>query len=556
MKNLILILLSLVVSFKTAYAQNSLSETEKLAVTAKVWGFLKYYHPNVANGKVDWDNQLLAILPAVEKASTKEDLSGIYLTWIESLGGVKLCKKCQTSPESTHFDKNFDLSWFGNNKVFTEELTGKLKYIEQNRFQGKHHYVTTTGRSSMLVVANEKSYDNFDWTNKPLRLLSLFRYWNTIEYFYPHKYQLDTDWDEVLSQMLPAFSSPSSELAYHQAMLELVVKIDDSHGYFSTDLLNKHFGLKMIPADFRIMDDRIVITSIYDNSLATLNDIKIGDVISKVEGVEVAEVFKKNLKYINGANYDAKRKYAFSKILNGSSDSVSVEITRGGETKVRRLAMYTSDQFNYRSNIKPWETLQNNIGYVSLGAINGKELTNALNSLSSTQAIIIDLRNYPKAFYGNIFKDFVGARNEVVVKQIKPDFKYPGKYILSDQKWNTRESKYKGKVVLLVNEYTQSRAEYTAMWIQNGYNVTTIGSQTAGAGGMMVPQEFVGGYQSRFTSSGVFYPDMTPIQRKGVKIDIEVRPTIQGIIDGKDEVLEKAIEFVNKKEQKLQQIGT
>lgn len=545
MKNIVLILFSLIISFKATHAQ-SLSETEKLAATAKVWGFLKYYYPKVAKGKFDWDNQLLVTMPSIEKASSKEEISSIYLNWIESLGEIKVCKKCQLSPESDHFDKSFDLTWFENSRIFTEELTAKLKYIEQNRFRGKPYYVTTKGRNSDLVIANEKPYDNFEWTNKSLRLLSLFRYWNTIEYFYPHKYQLDTDWDTVLFKMLPKFSSTDSESAYHLAMLELVVKLDDSHGYFTSKPIQEHFGVKQIPAAFKIIDGQVVITGIYDDSLARLNDIRIGDVISRVEGVEVTEVLKQNLKYINGSNYDTKLRYAFGKILNGSSDSVKVEITRGVETRVRKLARYTFDQFHYKATRKAWEVREGNIGYVNLGTIDGKELASVLNSLMSTSAIILDLRGYPKAFYGYHFKNFLGARNEVVGKQIKPDLQYPGKYILSDQSLGPKtESRFKGKVVLLVDESTQSRAEYTAMWIQNGYNVTTIGSQTAGAGGVMISQEFVGGFKSYFTSSGVFYPDMTPLQRKGVKIDIEVKPTVKGITEGKDEILEKAIEFVN-----------
>ncbi|MFB9865500.1 S41 family peptidase [Rufibacter immobilis] len=547
MKNIILVLLSIIISYKTVNAQNNLSDTEKLTATAKIWGFLKYYHPNVANGKLDWDNQFLEILPSIEKASTKEELSGIFAAWIESLGGIKLCRKCQTSPQSAQFDKNFDLTWFENNKVFTKELTEKLKFIEQNRFQGKSFYVTTEGRSSSLVISNEKPYDNFVWTNRPLRLLSLFRYWNIIEYFYPHKYQLDTEWDEVLSQMLPKFSSPDSELAYHLAMLELVVKIDDSHGYFTTDVLDGHFGLKQIPAAFRIIDDQIIITGIYDNALANLNDIKVGDVISKVEGVEVAEVLKQNLKYCNGSNYQSKLKHATVKILNGSSDSVNVEITRGGETKDRKLARYTFDRFKYGTNKISWEVLQDNIGYIKLGIINEKELADALDSLVSAKAIIIDLRGYPKEFYGYHFRDFLGVRNAETNKVTKPDFKFPGKYILSSHTIVPKgDPKFKGEVLVLVDEYTQSRAEYTAMWLQNGYHVKTVGSQTAGAGGTMVPQEFVGGYKSYFTSSAIFYPDMAPIQRKGVKIDIEIKPSLQGTVDGKDEILERAIELVTK----------
>jgi hypothetical protein len=40
---------------------------------------------------------------------------------------------------------------------------------------------------------------------------------------------------------------------------------------------------------------------------------------------------------------------------------------------------------------------------------------------------------------------------------------------------------------------------------------------------------------------GVFYPDRTPTQRVGIVPDVEVRPTIAGIRDLRDEVLEAAV---------------
>jgi len=36
----------------------------------------------------------------------------------------------------------------------------------------------------------------------------------------------------------------------------------------------------------------------------------------------------------------------------------------------------------------------------------------------------------------------------------------------------------------------------------------------------------------------------TRTQRIGIALDMEVKPTIQGIIEGKDELLEKAIEMI------------
>jgi C-terminal processing protease CtpA/Prc len=45
---------------------------------------------------------------------------------------------------------------------------------------------------------------------------------------------------------------------------------------------------------------------------------------------------------------------------------------------------------------------------------------------------------------------------------------------------------------------------------------------------------------------GVYYPDNKPTQRVGIVPDIEVKPTIDGIRDGRDEVLEEALRQIAK----------
>ena len=69
------ILLLILILTQTIFSQTKLTEIQKLATTCKVWGFLKYYHPNVADGRKNWDEQLFIILPQVEKAQTKEEFS-------------------------------------------------------------------------------------------------------------------------------------------------------------------------------------------------------------------------------------------------------------------------------------------------------------------------------------------------------------------------------------------------------------------------------------------------------------------------------------------------
>ena len=57
-----------------------------------------------------------------------------------------------------------------------------------------------------------------------------------------------------------------------------------------------------------------------------------------------------------------------------------------------------------------------------------------------------------------------------------------------------------------------------------------------------------GGITTTFTGAGVYYPDGRETQRVGIVPDIVVKPTIKGIREGKDEVMERAIELITKKE--------
>ena len=108
---------------------------------------------------------------------------------------------------------------------------------------------------------------------------------------------------------------------------------------------------------------------------------------------------------------------------------------------------------------------------------------------------------------------------------------------------NTCET-YQGKLVVIVSEITQSAAELVSMAFRAGNNTTIIGSPTAGADGNVSPIVLPGGLQTRISGIGIYYPDGTQTQRVGIVPDIWVEPTINGIREGRDELLEKAIEII------------
>ncbi|SMP26536.1 C-terminal processing protease CtpA/Prc, contains a PDZ domain [Muriicola jejuensis] len=530
------------------FAQDSITETERLSATAKVWGFLKYYHPIVASGKFDWDQELFRILPKVKKAQSKESLSEILLDWIEELGPVKHCKKCDSKNNLKFFDRNLDLSWIQNKQLFTSELTDKLKFIENNRHQGEKHYVDYyKGEPKMAYFRNEIEYPNFDWQNEELRLLCLFRYWNMVAYFFPAKYQMEKNWSNVLDGLIPKFYNPKSKDEYHQALVELVVSLDDSHALIYPNSEFCNFGCYIVPFEFIVIDDSAIITRFYDRELAELDDLKIGDIITNVDGQNIYQNFEANEKYIHGSNISRKKLNAGYYLLNGSTPSVNVQITSKGKTSSKTLKRYLYKDINFKINeqTEKYRSINDSIGYIDIGKVETNEVPKVMEAFEDTKAIIFDIRR-SKGSTPYYFANYISSQKKDFYKAIYPDLNYPGRYIWSeDHQSGNNQLKYTGKVILLVDESCQSQMEFTAMCLQIGDNVTTIGRQTSGANGNVIRFKMVGGLQTQMTGIGIFYPNGQEAQRNGVKIDIEVNPSPEAIIDGRDEILERAIEYIN-----------
>ncbi|RKR09914.1 C-terminal processing protease CtpA/Prc [Flavobacterium sp. 90] len=537
------LLIVLVLLFQYSFSK-PITETQKLAATCKVWGFLKFYHPNVTDGSKNWDEQLFQILPKVEEAQTAEAFSLVIENWIVSLGEVKKYEAARSTVKKESFDKNFDLSWISKNDLFSKSLSKKLKFIEENRIQGKQFYYIS---DPYIKVQNEVKYPDFKWSDKNLRLLALFRYWNQMEYFFPYKYKMDENWDTVLIEMLPRFIAPESEKDFVLAMREISIKLDDTHASTQTNKMFDYFGDKFTPFDVVFIDNKAVVVNLKNDSLAKVDDIRIGDVITKVEGKTVENLINENLKYAEGSNRPAILKNIYWAVFNGKTETFEIEFNRNNNTLVKTIKRYKYQnlKIQYKDEEK-WKLLEGNIGYIDVESINKDELPAVMEQFKNTKAIVFDARKYPQE--PNIEEDiaqYLYPEEKAYAKFIDVDLTYPGKFTWrEDQKTGkTNPDYYKGKVIILENEKTQSHGEHLVMCLQAAPNATIIGSQTAGADGGVCKYEIIKGYPTIFTGFGIFYPNRKETQRVGIIPDIEVKPTILGVQQGKDEVLDRAILF-------------
>jgi len=434
-------------------------------------------------------------------------------------------------------------------------LIAKLKYIKSNRHQGNGYYIDGVNGVNNPIFKHENAYARMLYPDVGYRLLSLFRYWNMIQYFYPDKYLIGEDWNKVLPEFIPKFIGSKDSTEYMLTCLELIARIHDTHAniWGGNKVLGDYRGNYYAPVQAKMIENKLVVTGYFVDTLSIRDNIKIGDVITKINGKNVEQLIQENLYLTPASNYETQLRDLPGILLRGQSELLKLEIDRGEKRFVIDMKTFPSDRINWKLEYDPnpgdssYKIIHSNIGYIFPGKYKNDQLTAIKKAFEGTKGMIIDMRCYPSDFMPFTFGSYIKSGSSPFVKFTAGDLGLPGSFVFGDLLSNGEDNVnyYKAPIVIIVNAITQSQAEYTTMAFQSAPNVTVIGSTTAGADGNVSGISLPGGISTYISGLGVYYPDGTETQRKGVKIDILLHPSIEGIKKGKDELLEKAVEIIN-----------
>jgi C-terminal processing protease CtpA/Prc len=525
----------------------------QLELLGRIWGFLKYHHPEIGKGNYNWDYELFRFLPNYLKTKNKEAQEALLLEWITNLGAIGNCWTCQKTDAKAFLKP--DLKWIKNGNLGAD-LKEKLLFIYENRHQGKHYYIGMAKRVSNPIFKNEAIYANMPYPDEGFRLLSLYRYWNMIYYYFPYRHLMDEDWNGALKKYIPTFLKAKNELEYELAALQLIGDIKDTHAnlWGSGNKINEWKGTFYPPFQLRFIENKLVITDFYKNeALKAATGLEIGDIITRINGKLVANIIKEKKKYYPASNQPTRLRDLAPDLLRSITAQIRVNYIRGDAAEQSKtLTLYPRNKleiyrWSRKSNDKCFQLLENNIGYITLEFIQDKDIPLIKEQFKNTKGIIIDIRNYPLTFVPFKLGSYFVGTTTPFVKFTRGNLNNPGEFKMGENLEIPKgDNTYEGKLVVLVNELSQSQAEYTAMAFRAGKNTTIIGSTTAGADGNISTILLPGGLRSLISGIGVYYPNGKETQRVGIIPDIEVHPSIEGIRKGEDELLLKAIDVILK----------
>jgi C-terminal processing protease CtpA/Prc len=294
----------------------------------------------------------------------------------------------------------------------------------------------------------------------------------------------------------------------------------------------------------RFVEGRPIVAAFSDTVAGPGSGLAIGDAIVAIAGQPVDSLVEAWLPYYAASNRVTQLRDIGRSLPKGDCGKGSVTVARQGQSltlDVLRTPLGQQSPTHDRPG-EAFQLLSPDVAYLKLSTIRAADVPGYIERASNTRGLVIDIRNYPREFVvfalgGHLVSEPTPfARFTVGALQDPGAFTWTEPVVLQPV-----APSYKGQVAILVDEVSLSQAEYTAMAFRAAPGAVVVGSTTAGADGNVSPIPLPGGLQTLISGIGVFFPDKRPTQRVGIVPDVVVTPTISGIMEGRDEVLEAAV---------------
>lgn len=193
------------------------------------------------------------------------------------------------------------------------------------------------------------------------------------------------------------------------------------------------------------------------------------------------------------------------------------------------------------------------IGYIYYESfVNGVEnddLDYVLERFENCKGLILDLRGNTGGNLRNSYKllgRFV-PRKRMVGRSFMKNGKAHNAYSRATEMYAVPQGHYKftKPIVILTNRKCYSACNFFLGFMSTLPNVTIVGDRTGGGGGMPVTTELPNGWELHYTATYTELPDGFNIEH-GVPPDVSVNTGPQDELQGKDALIEKALELLRK----------
>lgn len=382
--------------------------------------------------------------------------------------------------------------------------------------------------------------------DRTTRLAAVIVAWNVLQHFYPYFDVVETDWPLELDAALRRAASDAGERAFLDTLRRLVAALHDGHGHVNHASDNAY---AVLPLDWDWIEGRLVITRVGEAARAA--GVAPGDAVVALDGRPVEELRAEQAALISGATPQWIESRLRNELLRGGARTRRLTLTafaRGDERYEVELAL--------GAPLDPADGLPDALAelwpgtwYIDLGRVSDADFQATLPQLAAAEGLVFDLRGYPNhiaptTFFPHLIAEPVKSAQWHVPEVTRPDrealsFTRSGEWLLEP-----REPFFTARRAFLTGGGAISYAESCLGIVEHYHLAEIVGGATAGTNGNINPFQVPGGYGITWTGMKVLKQDGAQHHGVGILPTIPVARTRAGVAEGRDEVLERAVEAV------------
>lgn len=368
------------------------------------------------------------------------------------------------------------------------------------------------------------------------RLADVVVVWNVFRHFYPYWPETGVEWEKRLVPALEDASGAASRPAQRDALRRLVADARDGHGSV-VDPLDKR-SLGHLPVAFALLGDRLVIAA------SSAEEAPTGAVVTAIDGVPAARRIAELTRLQSGT--DAWRGTMVAGELGVGPKGTATRLDLDAGSGIRPVTL-SFDGTHPRGESRPGPVVEIDPGvwYVDLTRAELSKVAPAFEALAKARGVVFDLRGYPGNAGSGLLPHLLDApendRWMHVARIVGPFGEVAGWNSLG---WDVAPAKPRigGTVVFLTDARAISYAESVMGYVADRKLGTIVGAATAGTNGNVAAFGTPSGFRVSFTGMRVTGHDgKAPFHLVGVKPDVPVAPTVEGLRAARDEVLERGL---------------
>ena len=430
-----------------------------------------------------------------------------------------------------------------------KDLSGTIAAIVPLVLYGNDEHTYPAGNAMALnkLKAEIKSFyeKNNTGDKLALRLGNVVTAWNVFRHFFSYWDNASKTPEQILKAALEKSYNDKTAVDFRYTLLAMTEPLNDGH--IGIGLAGDPTPAFFPAFSVGLVEKNIVVDKVFDDAAK----VKPGDIIEKIDGKDALAILKEKKSYISGSQQWKTFKALRYDILRGVEGAMLLNVNRNGQKMEIKDSRDKTSNYYYNSMMAPLKNsgaIKDGIYYLDMSKITADTINAWKDDLSKAKAIICDLRGYPNG--ANNLISHLLTKEEDTKWMFVPEILYPDyeKVTYKGMGWNMQPLKphFPGRVIFITDGRAISYAESYMGFIKDFKLATIIGQPTAGTNGNINPFTLPGRYSISWTGMLVKNHDGSRHHLNGIVPDIYLERTIKGIIEERDEFLEKSLALAEK----------